>query len=137
MDSGTGIGRGERVVASVEGGDCRCGGSDIPSVPRGRQRPPVAQMNDPRDIALHAAELVSGERQKAYGHPLDNFARAGLIWEAILGVPVSAEQVSLCMVGMKIAREAHLTKPDTVVDGVGYFLTLAMIREERARRESL
>ena len=93
-------------------------------------------MNDPRDIALHAAELVSGERQEAYGHPLDNFTRAAKIWEAILGVEVTAEQVSLCMVGMKIAREAHLTKPDTVVDGVGYFLTLAMIREERTRRES-
>jgi hypothetical protein len=93
-------------------------------------------MNDPRDIALHAAELVSGERQEAYGHPLDNFTRAAKIWEAILGVEVTAEQVSMCMVGMKIAREAHLTKPDTVVDGVGYFLTLAMIREERTRRES-
>jgi hypothetical protein len=41
------------------------------------------------------------------------------------------------MVGVKIAREAHITKPDTVVDGIGYFLTLAMIREERARRDKM
>jgi hypothetical protein len=94
-------------------------------------------MNDPRDIAAYAAELVSGERQAAYGHPLDNFTRAAQIWGVILGCEVTPEQVSLCMVGMKIAREVNQTKPDTVVDGIGYFLTLNMIREERARRESL
>ena len=94
-------------------------------------------MNDPRDIAAYAAELVSGERQEAYGHPLDNFGRAAQIWSVILDTAVTPEQVALCMVGMKIAREAHQTKPDTVVDGIGYFLTLSMIREERARRENL
>ena len=93
-------------------------------------------MNDPRDIALYAAEMVSGERQDAYGHPLDNFTRASKIWSVILGCEVSAEQVSLCMVGMKIAREINQTKPDTVVDGIGYFLTLGMIQEERLRRDN-
>lgn len=94
-------------------------------------------MSDPHDIAVHAANLVFGDRNQHYGHPLDDFSRAAKIWEAILGVPVTAEQVALCMVGVKIAREVHRPHPrnDNVVDGIGYFLTLAMVREERAERE--
>ena len=91
-------------------------------------------MNDPRDIASYAASLVTGDRQNYYGHPLDDFTRAGKIWEAIIGVPVTAEQVALCMVGIKISRQTNTPKLDNVVDGIGYFLTLAMVQEERAER---
>jgi hypothetical protein len=95
-------------------------------------------LSDPRDIAAHAATLVTGDRGSDYGHPLDNLGRAAAIWSVILGCDVSAEQVALCMVGVKIAREVNPSgggNMDTVVDGIGYFLTLAMVREERALRE--
>jgi len=135
MVTGTSPRRGKRVVETIQGGGCGCGSSDIPSdQPRSERHPSI--MNDPRDIAMYAAELVSGDRQEAYGHPLDNLTRASKIWAVILGCEVSAEQVALCMVGMKIAREVNQSKPDTVVDGIGYFLTLGMIQEERLRREN-
>lgn len=86
------------------------------------------------EVAKQAAELVSGDRNADYGHPLDDFTKQGLMWEQILGVPVTAEQVALCMVCVKIAREVHRPKGDNRVDGVGYFLTLAMIEDERRRR---
>lgn len=91
-------------------------------------------INDPRDIAAHAAKLVTGEKQDDYGHPFDDFNRAAKIWEAILGVEVTAEQVALCMVGVKISRQTNVAKLDNIVDGIGYFLTLAMVQEERLER---
>ena len=88
-----------------------------------------------QEIADYALSLVTGNRQDDYGHPLDDFTKAGKIWEAILGIPVSAEQVALCMVGVKIAREVNRQKLDNAVDGIGYFLTLTMVQQERAERE--
>jgi hypothetical protein len=94
-------------------------------------------MMTPQDIADYAVSLVSGDRQNDYGHPFDDFSRTAKIWGAILGTEVSAEQVALCMVGVKIAREVNRQKLDNTVDGIGYFLTLAMVQQERAEREQL
>lgn len=88
----------------------------------------------PEDVAAFAARLVSEDRKDEYGHPLDNYERAAQIWSVILGAPVRAEQVPLCMIGMKIAREVHKPKPDTVIDIIGYALTLHMVEVERAER---
>ena len=89
-------------------------------------------------IASHAAALVTGDRADTYGHPLDDFTRTGLMWGAILGIEVSAEQVALMMVALKISRECHTPHPtnDNIVDGVGYLLTHALVVEERAVRAS-
>lgn len=88
----------------------------------------------PEDVAAYAARLVSDDRQHEYGHPLDNLDRAAQIWSVILDSPVTAEQVALCMVGMKIARQVHKPKSDTVIDIIGYALVLHMVEVERAKR---
>jgi len=81
-----------------------------------------------------AKSLVYGNRNADYGHPLDDFHKTALIWQAILGVPVTEEQVALCMVGVKISRECNRPKRDNIVDGIGYFCTLHEVRVERERR---
>src|SRR5574343_212429 len=80
-----------------------------------------------------ANELVSGDRQDDYGHPFHDFSKTAKIWEVILGVPVTPEQVALCMVGVKISREVNKHKDDNIIDGCGYFRTLEMIHEYRNR----
>ena len=91
-------------------------------------------VGEDRTILDDAKELVHGDRQIDYGHPLDDFERTAKIWEAILGCSVTAEQVALCMVGVKISRECNHPKRDNRVDGAGYFETLDMVQQERERR---
>ena len=81
-------------------------------------------------IATEACELVTGPRQQAYAHPAVNFARIAKGWEMILGVPITPEQVGLCMVIVKIARELNGYKRDHYVDAVGYLLAADAAREE-------
>lgn len=68
---------------------------------------------------------LMAERGARYGEPATNFRRIALIWEAILGQPVSPEQVGLCMLGVKLARLVHTPDdPDSLKDLAGYAATL-------------
>lgn len=73
-------------------------------------------------IAVEALSLVTGDRQAAYGHPSKNFQDIADLWSPILGTQVTAEQVALCMVQVKIARELNVQKRDNLVDAIGYLL---------------
>jgi len=85
-----------------------------------------------------AAELVNGARQANYGHPLDNFTGTAGIWNGIIHkkliTPLTAEDVALCMVGVKLSRETHVPKRDNLVDAHGYLMTYQMVKDERVRR---
>ena len=87
--------------------------------------------------AMKAANLVTGDRNSDYGHPIDDFTKQAAMWSVIFGVEVTPEKVAMAMVCVKIARELNHPKEDNVIDGVGYWLTIPMIKEERARREAL
>lgn len=76
-----------------------------------------------------AMGLVAGERQVAYDHPARDFARTAKVWSGILGVEVSPEQVGLCMVGLKLVREAHSHKADNLVDAIGYVICTEATRD--------
>lgn len=85
-------------------------------------------------VLEEAQRLITGDRNASYDHPLDNFQRIADIWSVVLGIKVTPEQVGLCMVGVKLARESYLPKRDNLVDGAGYFGTVQMVIDERERR---
>lgn len=87
------------------------------------------------NILQEADRLTSVDRQATYGHPYDDYERTAALWSAYLGVPVTAEQAAMCMVLVKVSREAHLHKRDNLVDMAGYARVVDLIHDERARRE--
>lgn len=86
-----------------------------------------------------AARIVLGPRGAFYDTPLRNLGRTGLIWTGVLygrlkpGEIISAEDVALCMVGVKLARQAFRHKRDNLTDAHGYLMTVPMIRDEQAQ----
>lgn len=85
-------------------------------------------------ILMEAHRLTRGDRNEDYGHPLDDFSKTAKMWSAVFGVEVTAEQVALAMVCVKISRQLNAPKRDNLVDGAGYFSTIEMIEQERERR---
>ena len=85
-------------------------------------------------VLEEAQRLVYGDRGVDYGHPLDDFSRTAQMWSAILEHPVTAEQVGLCMIAVKISRQCNKPKRDNMADAAGYAGTVQMVVEERERR---
>lgn len=70
---------------------------------------------------LDEAKATVADRGEEYGTVAENFSRAALIWSAVLGKPVTREQVALCMIGLKLARLSYDDKAaDGWVDVAGY-----------------
>lgn len=88
---------------------------------------------DPTEtITAEAERLVNGDRGHDYGPPAEDFARVARFWSAILCCDVTARQVGLCMIGLKLSRECHRHKRDSLVDICGYALTVEKIEEGEA-----
>lgn len=66
-------------------------------------------------------------RQESYDSPQANFDRIATMWSVILGIPVTASQVAMCMIAMKMTREVHQHKLDNIDDTLGYAFCLAML----------
>lgn len=84
-------------------------------------------------VLVEADKLVNGDRQAAYGRPITDFTRTGRFWGEILkiGRDVTAEEVALCMVALKLSRQINKSKRDNLVDIAGYVKTYQLVEEDR------
>lgn len=89
-----------------------------------------------KSILEEAQEAVYGDRQADYGSVRENFSNIAKLWSVILKKRVTPEQVGLCMVQVKVARQLHKPKRDNLVDGAGYFATISKMEEESKELEN-
>lgn len=88
-----------------------------------------------KSILTEAEDIINGQRRVDYGAVLPSFTVIGNLWAPVLGVDVTAEQVALCMIGLKIARAMNGFHRDSLVDIAGYAGCLEKIADERASEE--
>lgn len=97
-------------------------------------------MIEPKKLLETASEIVNGERQRAYGHPLENHRATAEMWSAWLNrrldcdfIRLEATDVCWLNVLQKASRQANMDTDDNLVDVVGYVLNMAMINEKQAK----
>jgi hypothetical protein len=71
-------------------------------------------------LLKHAAGVIEN-RRATYGEPRESMEAIARRWSLTLGAPVTAAQVVLCLIDLKLARLARDPKHlDSAVDVAGY-----------------
>ena len=80
-------------------------------------------------VCAEADHLVSNEKREEYGAPKHSMTQIADLWSAILGTSISARDVALCMIALKIAREKHAHKRDNLTDICGYAKLIELVEQ--------
>ncbi len=92
-------------------------------------------------ILEEAGRITSGERQQAYGHPLDDHSRTAALWTPLLrhllkdGATIEWHDVVRCMIALKLSRDVNSMERENVVDTAGYAWCRQEALEEDQRRK--
>lgn len=87
--------------------------------------------SDKEDILQEARRIVYGDRSEAYGHPRENMQLIADLWNVYINanvkindtfenIKISAEDVAMLMILVKVARNVNKSKRDNLVDIAGY-----------------
>jgi hypothetical protein len=66
------------------------------------------------------AKDIVEQRAEHYGDPKPNMERTAALWSAYIGTDISAHDVSICMMLVKISRAKVSAHEDNYVDIRGY-----------------
>jgi hypothetical protein len=73
------------------------------------------------EILQTAIGLINGDRAKDYGDAYENHKRIAELWSVVFGIKVTAYQVILCLILLKVARLIYSPqKTDSWIDLAGY-----------------
>lgn len=86
-------------------------------------------MKKQKTILVEADEAINGDRSRDYGTVTENFNNIAKMWSVILKKEVTADEVGLCMISMKVARQLNTYKRDNLVDIAGYAGTLEKLKK--------
>lgn len=79
---------------------------------------------------LNEAKAIIEDRGMDYGHPSDNMQRTARLWSAYLEMPISDDQVAMCLALVKIARSMVSANVDNFIDGAAYFAISGQLATE-------
>lgn len=74
---------------------------------------------------------IINERAEHYGDPTPNMERTAELWSAYLGVPLTAHDVSICMILVKVSRARVSYHSDNYEDMIGYAEIARMVHRGR------
>jgi hypothetical protein len=73
------------------------------------------------ELLHEAAELINGDRAKAYGEPQQSFENIANLWSIYLHTPITVHDVGMMMILLKVSRNGRdRFKRDNFVDICGY-----------------
>ena len=82
------------------------------------------------NILQQAKELVEGDRQNEYGDKLKNHKNIAALWSIFLQKNISAHDVAICMLLVKVARLKHRPTEDCYIDMAGYAAIAGEIQDK-------
>ena len=75
---------------------------------------------DSREYLEQAIKIVRGPRERDYGDKVTNHENIAKLWSAFLDHEISAHNVAICMMLVKVARLKHRPTEDCYLDMAGY-----------------
>lgn len=83
-----------------------------------------------KEILERGLALTLGDRNEAYGEPLENFTNIAALWSAYLKHPITPEQVAMLNALQKVARTmTGEPSPDTFIDGAVFIAIAAEVSQ--------